>query len=143
MARTNFEQLRVYKLAEQLADEIWGIVRGWDALAQNTVGEQIVDAADSIGSNIAEGAGRGSYKENRQFVRIARGSLNETKHWLRRAYCRNLLKVEHVSKLKPLTDELAPKLNAYLNSLTRRMTNQPAIRKERVTSPKPPSTTDQ
>ncbi len=109
MSRTKFEDLRVYKLAEQLADEVWSIVRGWDHFAKQTVGLQIVDAADSIGANIAEGAGRGSYQDNRRFVRIARGSLNETKHWLRRAYCRKLLTPNQVQKLKPILDELSPK----------------------------------
>lgn len=33
MAKTNFENLRVYKLAEQLADQIWQIVVKWDYFA--------------------------------------------------------------------------------------------------------------
>jgi four helix bundle protein len=48
---------------------------------------------------------------------MARGSLNETQHWLRRAYKRNLLNGKQVDKLKPIIDELAPKLNAYLRSI--------------------------
>jgi len=83
------------------------------------VGKQLIRAADSIGANIAEGIGRGSFPENRRFVRIARGSLNETKHWLRRAYKRHLLNDGHIEQLKPLIDELSPRLNAYLNSIGR------------------------
>ena len=30
MAKTNFENLRVYGLAEQVADEIWQLVLQWD-----------------------------------------------------------------------------------------------------------------
>lgn len=121
MARTAFENLRVYRSAEKLADAIWDVVLTWDAFAKATVGEQLVDAVDSVGANIAEGSGRGSYKENRRFVRIARGSLNETQHFLRRAYCRKLMTEQHVAKLKPVIDELAPTLNAYLASIgTRR-----------------------
>ena len=85
MGRTNFENLKVYQLSENLADEIWAVVIEWDYFAKETVGKQIVRSADSIGANIAEGDGRGTYQENRRFMRIARGSLNETKHWLRRA----------------------------------------------------------
>jgi four helix bundle protein len=84
--RSNFEKLRVYRLAEDISDKIWKLVTGWDSFARGTVGKQLVPAADSIGANIAEGEGRGSYADNRRFVRTARGSLNETKHFLRRAY---------------------------------------------------------
>ena len=117
MARTNFENLRVYQLAENLADAVWEIVRAWDRFAQDTVGKQLVRSADSIGANIAEGTGRGSHQDNRRFVRMARGSLYETQHWLRRAYRRNLLTEQQTQQLKTIVDELAPTLNAYLTSI--------------------------
>ena len=119
MARTNFENLRVYQLSEQLEDLIWEIVLEWNSFARDTVGKQLVRAADSVGANISEGTGRGTYIDNRRFVRIARGSLNETKHWLRRAFKRHLLTTKQVNTVKPIIDELAPKLNAYLKSIGR------------------------
>ena len=115
--KTAFENLRVYQLAEKLADEIWELVLSWDEFAKDTVGKQSVRAGDSIGANIAEGSGRGSYQDNRRFVRIARGSLNETQHWLRRAYRRKLISNARVKIIKPLIDELPPRLNAYLKSI--------------------------
>jgi four helix bundle protein len=117
MARTNFLDLRVYQLAERLADAVGDIVVKWEYFHRNTVGEQLVRSADSIGANIAEGHGRGSYADNRRFVRIARASLYETQHWLRRAFHRKLLTDEEVKTLKPLVDELGPKLNAYLKKI--------------------------
>lgn len=94
MARTNFENLRVYKLSEKLSDQIWNIALEWNNFAKDTVGKQLVKAADSRGANVAEGSGRGSFVDNRRFVRMARGSLNETQHWLRRAFKRKLLTKE-------------------------------------------------
>jgi len=41
----------------------------------------------------------------------------ETKHLLMRAYQRKLLTETQVGHLKPLLDELAPTLNAYLRSI--------------------------
>jgi four helix bundle protein len=120
MARTNFENLEVYQLSETLADRVWDMVIAWENFAKWSVGGQLVRAADSIGGNIAEGAGRGSFKDNRRFVRIARGSLNETKHQLRRACRRQLMDEKAVAELRPLMDELAPRLNAYLKSIGRR-----------------------
>jgi four helix bundle protein len=123
MGRAAFEELDVYRLSEKLADEIWNIVRRWDVLAKDTIGKQMIRAADSIGANLAEGIGRHNYMDNRRFARIARGSLYETMHWLRRAYSRNLLSDKQINCLRPMTDELAPRLNAYLRSITRRSTH--------------------
>jgi four helix bundle protein len=119
MERTRFENLAVYQLAEKLADEVWNVVLGWGVFTRDTVGKQLVRAADSIGANIAEGSGRGSFVENKRFVRIARGSLNETQHFLGRAFKRNLLQPNQTAALKPIIDELAPRLNAYLKSIGR------------------------
>jgi four helix bundle protein len=117
MEKTNFVHLHIYKLSEKLADEIWRIVSHWNFFAKNTVGVQIVKAADSIGANIAEGSGRGTDPELRRFLRVSRGSLYETQHWLRRAYRRGLLSERQIGTLVPLINELTPRLNAYLSSI--------------------------
>ena len=119
MERTNFEKLRVYKRAEDLADGIWQIVRNWDYLAKDTVGKQMIKAVDSIGANIAEGTGRGTFEDNRRFIRMARGSLYETQHWLRRAYKKSLLNKQQIAILKPIIGELSPKVNAYFRSVNK------------------------
>src|SRR5438094_4333580 len=117
MAKVNFENLRIYELSEKLADRIWVSVLRWDGFAKDTVGKQLVRAADSIGANIAEGCGRGTYRDNQRFVIIARGSLYETRHWLRRAFRRELLTQARVDELKSIIDSLPKLLNAYLNSI--------------------------
>ena len=108
MNRTNFENLRVYELSENLADSIWEIASEWDSFNRDTIGKQIVKSADSVGANIAEGTGRYGIQDNKRFGYYARGSLNETKHWLRRAFKRNLLSEDEVEQLKPIVDELGP-----------------------------------
>ena len=114
-----FQELAVYNLAEELADAVWDIVLTWNNFARYTVGKQVVRAADSVGANLAEGCGRESANDNRRFVRIARGSLLETQHWLRRAYRRKLLTPDEIKSLQTTLDALAPKLNAYLKSIGR------------------------
>jgi four helix bundle protein len=117
MERAAFQRLRVYQLAEKIADLLWRIVMKWPPFDRTSVGGQLIRAADSIGANIAEGYGRGSPKDNHRFVRIARGSLNETIHFLRRAYRRKLISKEQSVAIKALLDELGPKLNNYLKSI--------------------------
>lgn len=117
MPTLGFDELQVYQLAEQLADRLWEIVRRSDGLARDTVGKQLLRAVDSVGANIAEGCGRGTYRDNKRFVIIARGSLCETRHWLRRAYCRQLLTENQIAELKALVDSLPKRLNAYLRSI--------------------------
>src|SRR3990172_5648010 len=112
-----FEKLDVYKLAENLGDEVWQLITEWRHFEKDTIGKQITRSADSIAANIAEGTGRGTYQDNKRFVRMARASLYETRHWLRRVYKRNLMTDEQVQRIKPIMEELAPRLNAYLNSI--------------------------
>ena len=124
MAFLRFEDLRVFQLAEKLCDDIWGIAISWKYFEKNTVGMQLVKAADSIGANIAEGAGRGTPKDNKRFVRISRGSLNETKYWIRRARRRSLITDQQNIFLREMIDELGPSLNAYLKSIGREKYDQ-------------------
>jgi four helix bundle protein len=119
MAFVRFQDLEVYRLAEELADAIWEIVLKWDVLARDTVGKQLIRAADSIGANIAEGSGRDSPGDTRRFLRIARGSLLETQHWLRRAFRRKLLTPDQTAVLQAQIDKLPLKLNAFLKSIGR------------------------
>ena len=117
LARTQFEQLEVYKISEVLADMIWEIVVQWELFEKDTIGKQLVRSSDSIGANIAEGTGRGSFGDNKRFAKIARASLFETKHWLRRAYRRKLLSESQIDELKSLIEKLSPKISAYINSI--------------------------
>ncbi|MCK4559094.1 MAG: four helix bundle protein [Calditrichia bacterium] len=50
--------MEVYVLSEELSNKIWSIVKWWNYFERNTVGKQLVKAADSISANIAESHGR-------------------------------------------------------------------------------------
>ena len=117
MAKFALDDLRVYGMSEEVADLIWDLVQTWDSFAKETVGKQIVRAGDSVGANIAEGYGRASPGDNQRFVRMARGSLYEVRHFLRRAEKRGLLNAESKQPVAAVLTELLPALNAYLRSL--------------------------
>lgn len=116
MGKTSFENLKVYTMSETFSDEVWNLVARWEHFARESIGRQLVRAADSIGANIAEGVGRYTDAEHRRFALIARGSLYESRHWLRRAFCRNLLSADEAKRLSALLDELSLLLSGYIRS---------------------------
>ena len=109
--------LEVYKLSEELSDSVWNIVIKWDHFAKDTVGKQLVKASDSIAANIAEGYGRYHFKENKNFCYFARGSLEETKTWLRKGIRRGLIDKSEHQELFNITKKLPKLLNSYINSI--------------------------
>lgn len=111
------EELKVYQSAMEVGDKCWTIVSRWNHFERDTIGKQLVRAADSIAANISEGFGRFHFKENRYFNFIARGSLFETKTWLDKAVKRNLITAEEFSKLKIEMNELGKLLNGYIKKI--------------------------
>lgn len=114
MSYFNLEELEVYQLAEGFSEGIWKVVVGWDYFAKDTVGKQMVRSADSISANIAEGYGRYHYKENRNFCYFSRGSIIETKGWLKKSKNRNLITEEEFNELFEKLQAIHLKLNAYM-----------------------------
>lgn len=108
------ETLEVHQIAEEFSDPIWTMVQAWDSFAKETMGKQLVRAADSISANIAEGYGRYFYKESRQFYFYARGSIQETKAWLSKCKRRKIINDESADTLLHKADILLHKLNAYI-----------------------------
>ena len=124
MSYYNLEDLEVYQLAEKFSDEVWAIVIKWDYFAKDTVGKQMVRSADSISANIAEGYGRYHYKENRNFCYFSRGSIIETKGWLKKSKNRDLLSESDVGNLFETLQTIHIKLNAYLKFIGKPATNK-------------------
>jgi four helix bundle protein len=113
------EELETYQLAEKMSDEIWSIVLGWDFFAKDTIGKQLVRAADSVSANLSERYGRYFYKENKQFCYYSRGSLMETKTWIGKASRRNLINEQTSTELIKRLEIIHKKLNAYIKSIGR------------------------
>ena len=118
------EDLEVYQIAMDLADEVYELVDGWDSFPKWTTGKQLVEAADSMAANISEGYGRYFYKENRQFQYYSRGSQSETKTWLTKASRRKLISKEKYNYFMERLELLGKKHNNYIKSIgSKPMTN--------------------
>lgn len=122
---TSFEDLRILKTAEGVADAVWKRVVQWDRFARDVVGKQLARAIDSIGTNIAESYGRFNFGEKLQFLYYARGSLFETKYWLNRAHTREPISSTETSEFTSNLIDIARQLNAFAESLkNQRSTNK-------------------
>ncbi len=109
-------ELDVYKLAEELSDMVWNDFDKWNKKVQNTVGYQIIRSSDSIAANIAEGYGRYTPADRKKFYLYSRGSLEETKSWLRKLIRRKVLSESSATEYKAIVEKLGPKLNGFINS---------------------------
>ena len=108
--------IEVFIISEELSNLLWDIVKQWNNFEKETIGKQLVRAADSISANIAESHGRYHFKDKQKFGYYARGSFEETKSWLRKCYHRRLLNEKQFRIIKTYINELGPKLNALINT---------------------------
>ena len=122
--KSRLEDLEVYKISLEISDKIWNIVLHWDNFSRNNIGGQLLRAVDSVGANISEGYGQGSKLDNARFVKMARGSLFETKHWLTISKRRNLLSDTDTKKILEAIESLLPRLSAYINYLSKSSNNK-------------------
>ena len=109
------EDLELYRLSQEFGELIWKKVHQWSDFEKNTIGKQLVRAADSIAANIAEGYGRYFYKETKQFLYYSRGSLSECKAWLFKASSRGLINSTEEKILQEKLSEIHIKINAFIN----------------------------
>ena len=72
-----FKDLKVYNSALDLCVSVYKITESYPKHERFGLVSQMRRAAVSVSSNIAEGAGRGSYREQLRFYYFARGSLAE------------------------------------------------------------------
>ena len=111
------EELKVYELSMDIGEAVWNIVIKWDFLAKDTVGKQLVRSVDSIAANLSEGFGRYHFNENKHFCYYARGSLFETKTWLKKANARSLIENQIYEKMNKDLGFISLKLNNYIKSI--------------------------
>ena len=117
----SFEKLHVYQKSIDFADRICAATeefpRGYGFLV-----DQLNRASLSIAANIAEGNGRFTKPDRKNFFGIARGSVQECVPLLELAARRNLLSDETHQELKTQLEEIARMLSGLINGLEKRTT---------------------
>lgn len=106
----SFEKLEVWKIAREYVKKIYELTLKFSNTEKFGLTQQIQRAAVSVSSNIAEGSGRTSPKEQKHFVEIAYGSLMETFSQLYLAYDLGYIDDNDLAEIKPLINNIAAQL---------------------------------
>ena len=112
-------RFNLIQLADTVSEQIWNEVHNWKMFERDTLGKQLVRAADSISANLSEAYGRYTYPDRRRFTYYARGSLCETTNWLDKAIRRKLITEEAGNELLAELTNLSFKINYYIKSLAK------------------------
>ncbi len=117
MKSSDYRQLKVWQMAMELTVEIYNIVKLLPREETYALSDQMRRAVVSIPSNIAEGEGRNSDKELKNFLSIARGSLWELETQIEICIRLNYIDSTIAAKVYNLTTQVSKMLNSLSNSL--------------------------
>jgi four helix bundle protein len=112
----SFEKLKVWQEAKQLVVDVYNLLDSFPRFEKYALCDQIRRAIVSVPSNIAEGSGRFSNKEQNHFLEIAYGSLLEAYNQLLIAIDLTYITKESVETIKPKIDSIARMINGLRQS---------------------------
>ena len=118
----NFTELKVWQEARSLKKAVYLLVSNFPPEEKYSLRDQLVRSARSVCSNISEGHGRFTFKDQIHFCVQARGSLSETlNHLLDAADCKYITQ-EMLSELQEKHKTVEKLLNGYISYLRKNIT---------------------
>ncbi len=117
MAKFRFQDLRLWQLSIQIADDLFDIANELEQRKLYRFAEQLRGSGMSMSNNIAEGSGSSSKKEFRQFLNIARRSTFENANILILLQRRKLITKEALDRLLDELDSLCRQITSFQKSL--------------------------
>jgi four helix bundle protein len=114
----NFKELNVWQKSLQFASDVIEITENLNTNKNHyRLIEQIEASSASIAQNIAEGKGRYSKKEFKQYLYFSRGSLYETVTVLNLFHLRNWITKDQLDKLENDAVEIGKMINGLINNI--------------------------
>jgi len=117
MVKFRFQDLRIWQLSIQIADELFNIADALERKRLYRFAEQLRGAGMSMPNNIAEGSGSDSKKEFKHFLNIARRSTFENANILILLSNRKLISKKQLDKLLTDLDGLCRQITSFQKSL--------------------------
>ena len=112
----SYRNLRVYQQAKELVIYVYNLLKFFPKEENYALCDQLRRAVISVPSNIAEGMGRISIKEQIHFIEIAFGSLNEVMCQLEIAYELQFINKEQMMQSEEQVKNIAQMLSGLRNS---------------------------
>jgi len=116
-----FRDLDAWKAAHELTLAVYRLTRGFPKDELFALTSQVRRSTVSIPANIAEGFGRQGPKDFLRFVRIANGSLQETRYLLLLAKDLGYLTAEEYASSTELSDRTGALLGGLQRSLKKQV----------------------
>ena len=120
----SYRKLRVYQQAKDLVIYVYRLMSLFPKEEQYALCDQLRRAVISIPSNIAEGMGRVSVKEQVHFIEIAFGSLNEVMCQLELARELNYISENQLKESETQVKSIAQMLSGLRNSKRETLVNR-------------------
>lgn len=116
-----FENLNAWKESRKLVVLVYQLLDGFPKFEKYALCDQIRRSIVSVPSNLAEGSGRISIKEQLHFYEIAYGSLMEAYNQLILAADLKYIEEVNLNVLRPQIDTVARMLNGLRTSLLKKL----------------------
>lgn len=117
MVKFRFQDLEIWKLAIQIADDLFDVADELEKKRLYRFADQLRGAGMSMSNNIAEGSGSSSNKEFKQFLNVARRSTFENANILILLHKRKLITDESLERLLDKLDHLCRQITKFQDSL--------------------------
>ena len=114
--------ISAYCISFNLSNYVWQIITTWDYFNKSSLGQQFVEAVDSISANIVEGFGRYGKKDKIKFYRYAFGSLKESFDWNEKAKIRKLLNKTQYDHIFKELNRLPKEINSLIRFTDEKLT---------------------
>lgn len=109
-----YKDLECYIKARELRIFISELVKRFPTQEKFLLASQIIDCSRSISRNIAEGYGRYTFSDTRNFFIISRGSVTETMEQLTTAFDENYISEEELKAGEEKCEHVFKLINGYI-----------------------------
>ena len=124
MKITKFEELNIWKLALKITKEIYNLTAKKEFSRDFRLKDQIRGAIIPVSSNIVEGFEKNNNNEFIRYLKIAKGSVGETRNQLYIALLVDYITKQEFNRVNEQLENLAAQIGGFIVYLQKRRQNK-------------------